>query len=101
MKIDQIDINYNAKITFEDNTQALIFAPRLINENRIGWKGWHCSAGVTAIEIYQNKVYSAACRNDFLGYIDQDWNLLDDYTICKLDKCSYCFTDLIQEKYQP
>lgn len=101
MTINQLDNNYNTKITFEDNSQVLIFSARLINENLTAYKGWRCAAGVTSIDLYQNKVFSAGCRNDFLGFIDQDWNLLEQHTVCKLDRCSFCFTDLLQEKYEP
>ena len=95
------DINHNARIVFEDNTEVLIFVNRLSNQNLTAWKGWHCAAGVKSIEIYKNEIYSGECRNDFLGYIDKEWNLIKKYTICKLDRCSGCTTDLLQEKYKP
>ena len=95
------DLNYNARITFEDSTDQLIYINKLSNEGLHKWQGWHCAAGVTAIHIYKNEVYSGECRNDLLGYLDQDWNLIDNYTVCKLDQCSGCTTDLLQEKYKP
>ena len=95
------DLNYNARITFEDSTDLLIYINKLSNEGLHKWQGWHCAAGVTAIHIYKNEVYSGECRNDLLGYLDQDWNLIDNYTVCKLDHCSGCTTDMLQEKYKP
>lgn len=97
----QNDINYNARVVFEDNTDVLIYVNRLNNENLTAWKDWKCAAGATAIYIYKNQVYGGECRNDLLGYLDQDWNLIDNYTTCKLDRCSGCTTDLLQEKYKP
>lgn len=95
------DRNYNSKVTFEDNTTALIYASRLHNENLNYWLGWHCDAGVNYIYIYDNEVYSGECRNDKLGTLDQDWELIDNYTICKLDRCSGCTTNLLQKKQKP
>jgi hypothetical protein len=95
------DLNYNARVTFEDDTGSLIYVNKLSNENLHKWQGWHCAAGVTAIHIYKNEIYSGECRNDLLGYLDQDWNLIDSYTVCKLDQCSGCTTDMLQEKYKP
>jgi len=94
------DLNYNARITFEDSTDLLIYVNKLSNEGLHKWQGWHCAAGVTAIHIYKNEVYSGECRNDLLGYLDQDWNLIDNYTVCKLDQCG-CTTDMLQEKHKP
>jgi hypothetical protein len=94
------DLNYNSRITFEDSTDLLIYINKLSNEGLHKWQGWHCAAGVTAIHIYKNEVYGGECRNDLLGYLDQDWNLIDNYTVCKLDQCG-CTTDMLQEKYKP
>ena len=95
------DLNYNVRVTFEDNTDLLIYVNRLSNENLHKWQGWHCAAGVTAIHIYKNEVYSGECRNDLLGYLDKEWNLIDNHTTCKLDQCSGCTTDMLQGKNKP
>jgi hypothetical protein len=95
------DLNYNSKITFDDGTTALIYANRLHNEKLDNWKGWQCGAGVNYIYIYQNEIYSGECCNDKLGILDQDWELVDNYTICKLERCSGCTSDLIQKKQKP
>jgi hypothetical protein len=95
------DLNYNSKITFDDGTTALIYANRLHNEKLDNWKGWQCDAGVNYIYIYQNEIYSGECCNDKLGILDQDWELVDNYTICKLERCSGCTSDLIQKKQKP
>ena len=95
------DPNYNSKITFDDDTTALIYASRLHNEQLDYWLGWQCDAGVNYIYIYNNEVYGGECRNDRLGILDQDWELIDNYTICKLNRCIGCTTDLMQKKQKP
>ena len=95
------DHNYNSKVTFDDATTALIYATRLHNENLDYWQGWHCDAGVNYIYIYQNEVYGSECCNDRLGTLDQALELIDDHTICKLDRCSGCTNDLMQKKQKP
>jgi hypothetical protein len=92
------DLNYNSKVTFADNTTALIYATRLHNEKIDYWKGWQCAAGVDSIYIYENTVYGGECCNDKLGVLTQEWELIDDYTICKLERCSGCTVDLMQKK---
>lgn len=94
------DLNYNAKITFEDGTSNLIFVNNLNNAKANLWEGWHCKAGVTAIYIYKNEVYSGECRNDRLGSLDQ-WELINEYTVCKQQRCFGCTTDMLQEKWKP
>jgi len=73
----------------------------LRNENIDYWPGWHCKAGVNAIYIYKNEVYGGECCNDFLGNLDQEWDLIDNYTICRFDRCGGCTFDLMQEKEKP
>jgi hypothetical protein len=50
------DLNYNARVTFEDDTDQLIYVNKLSNENLHKWQGWHCAAGVTA--IHNRQLYS-------------------------------------------
>ena len=95
------DLNYNIKVTIDDDSSAWIYSTRLHNEDLDHWQGWYCMAGVNSIYIYENTVYGGECKNDLLGYLDQGWNLIDNYTVCKLDQCSGCTTDLLQEKYKP
>lgn len=96
------DLNYNAKVTFDDSTTALIYANRLHNEEVDNWHGWLCTAGVTSIYIYQDDVYNGECCNDTLGKIlDKTWQLIDNHTICQLERCTGCTTDLMQKKQKP
>ena len=95
------DLNYNAKVTFEDGDSALIYVNRLSNENLNHWKGWICNAGVTGIHIYKNQVYGGECKNDLLGYTDQDWQLIENHAVCRQDRCLGCTADLLQEKQSP
>jgi hypothetical protein len=89
------------QVTFEDNSTTLIYANRLNNENLNKWQGWQCSVGVTGINIYKDEIYSGECRNDWLGSFSTGWNLLENPTICKLERCTGCTTDLMQHKWKP
>lgn len=95
------DHNYNTRVTFEDGSEVLIYANRLVNENLNNWKGWQCGAGVTGIHIYKDEVYSGECRNDRLGSFISGWELFNNPTICKLEQCIGCTSDLIQPKQRP
>lgn len=96
-----IDCNYNVQVTFEDNSTTLIYANRLNNENLNYWQGWQCSVGVTGINIYKDEIYSGECRNNWLGSFGTGWNLLENPTICNLERCTGCTADLIQLKWKP
>lgn len=90
------DLNYNVKVVFE-NSEALVYATKLHNEKLDYWQGWECAAGVNGIYIYEDKVFGGECCNDQLGTTDC-WNLIENYTICKRERCSGCTTDLMQAK---
>lgn len=93
------DDNYNIKVTYDDSTSGLMYANRLHNENLDYWKGWQCSAGSTGIYIYESDVYGGECLNDYLGKLGEEWDIIDGYTTCRLDRCTGCTTDLSREKF--
>lgn len=95
------DLNYNIKVTFDDNSLELVYATKLHNEDLDHWQGWHCMAGVNAIYIYENTVYGGECKNDLLGNLNSEWNLIENYAVCQRDRCSGCTIDIMQEKYKP
>lgn len=95
------DENHNLRVIFEDNDEVLIYANRLSNENLANWKGWHCNAGTTGIHIYKDDIYGGECRNDYLGSFVTDWQIFDQPTICKLDECKGCTSDLLYTKTKP
>jgi hypothetical protein len=92
------DNNYNIRVTFEDESELLIYANRLSNENLTNWKGWKCDAGVTGINIYKDDIYNGECRNDYLGSFNSNWDLFEESTICKMEYCKGCTSDIIQHK---
>jgi hypothetical protein len=90
--------NNNCEIFFEDGTSAKVFSDWLHNENLDHWEGWSCDAGITRISIEENfDVYSARCRNDYLGNLNNEWKLLEE-SICKREQCTGCTDDLVLKK---
>lgn len=93
------DVNYNVKVTLVSGN-ALVYATRLHNEQLDYWHGWQCAAGADSIYIYKDEIFGGECCNDKLGTIE-DWDLINNYTICKRERCSGCTTDLMQFKQKP
>lgn len=93
------DINYNITVTWDDGTTNNVYANRLHNEQLDYWQGWKCTAGATSIYIYESEVYGGECCNDRLGTLG-DWELIQQHTTCKLERCTGCTTDLTREKFK-
>lgn len=102
MNSNIIDSNYNVVAVTTDNKEHLLFADRLHNENLDNWQGWHCAAGSKYLVIDPNfDVYGSMCQNDYLGNLETDFKLLNEYTICKKVRCVHCTNDLMVHKYDP
>lgn len=71
-----------------------------LHNNQIDcWQDWQCNAGHTRIYIKSNlDVYGGECLNDYLGRLDQDWQLLPESTVCKRTRCTGCTDDLLTPK---
>jgi hypothetical protein len=77
----------------------LVEANWLHNNQLDQWQHWQCNAGVERISISPTgDVYGGDCRNDYLGHIDQDWNLLQQPTQCGKKHCNGCTDDLLVAK---
>jgi hypothetical protein len=94
------DIHCNAIVELQDGSEIKISANQLYDNNLHHWKGWHCNAGVTSIYIDVDfSVYSGTCKNDELGNLfDENFSFLNDYTICKKERCTACASDLYAGK---
>lgn len=69
------------------------------NENLDHWQGWECDAGRTRLYIdSDNNVFGGQCLNDKLGNLNSGWNILNNPTICKQQRCTGCTDDLIVAK---
>lgn len=91
---------YNCKITTNNGEQFLVDANWLHNKGIDQWQEWNCSAGSTRILIEADfAVYSGECYNDQLGNIITGWELLENLTKCKKDRCSGCTDDLLTTKF--
>ena len=90
---------YNCKVTLDNGATKFLDANWLHNNNHDNWKEWDCFAGVDRIFISADgTVYSGECCNDILGNIDAGWNLLENPTVCKRNRCTGCTDDLIVTK---
>lgn len=89
---------YNCRIYLDDQTEFLVAANWLNNNQLNQWQNWQCNAGAERIYIFPNgDVYSGECQNDYLGHIDQDWNLQPP-TRCRQKTCTSCTDDLLVAK---
>lgn len=84
-----------------DQSTYLIDANTMHNESLDSWKGWKCNAGYKRLAITPDGVVlSGECRNDYLGQLDGDWDILPGPTTCKRERCTGCTNDLMAEKYK-
>jgi hypothetical protein len=89
---------YNCRIYLDDQTEFLVEANWLHNNNLDRWQNWQCNAGVDRIYIDPvGDVYSGECENDYLGHIDHDWNL-HQFAVCQKETCTGCTDDLMVKK---
>lgn len=94
-------LNYNCQVTLDDGDKFMLYSNWLHNENYDHWQGWHCDAGRTRIIIDDKlNVYSGECKNDYLGNIKTGWELLNNGTTCKRERCTGCTDDLIVRKFK-
>ena len=92
-------IFYNCEVTTSDGSVYKINADSLHIDNLDFWENWHCDTGRTRIFIdVDGNVYGGMCRNDHLGHIDTDWQILKQSTICKKNRCINCTDDLMAAK---
>lgn len=90
---------YNCRVYLDDGTSFVMDANWLHNNNLDQWKDWNCYAGKDRLYIDPTgKIFGAECENDFIGHIDQDWELFEQPTVCKRTRCSGCADDLMVEK---
>lgn len=92
--------NYNCTIELTSNETYNVAGNWLHNAELDNWLGWKCRAGSMRISIDEDKVYSGDCKNDYLGTLDTEWNLISEYTVCKRETCTGCTDDLIVEKWR-
>ena len=93
---------YNCKIKLSNHQEFKIEANWIHTYNLDLWEGWLCSAGQDRILIdFDLKVYSGECKNDYLGDLVGDWNILDNPTVCNKKTCTGCTDDLITTKQRP
>lgn len=82
----------------DDQTEFLVEANWLHNNNLDHWLNWQCNVGLDRIYIDPvGDVYSGECKNDYLGHIDRDWNLQQS-TQCRQKTCTGCTDDLLVAK---
>jgi hypothetical protein len=90
---------YNCIVDTDAGTTHRIDANWLHNNNLDIWHGWKCLAGSDRIFVDSTGlIYSGECRNDLLGQIDSNWQLLENATVCNRDRCSGCTDDLMITK---
>lgn len=93
------DKNYNAIAYYSDGSNVRVYGQQLHNSDVDYWKGWRCDAGFNRIFVFPDgSVYGGECRNDYLGNLNDQFNILDQQTICQRDRCSSCTSDLILAK---
>jgi hypothetical protein len=89
---------YNCRIYLDDQTEFLVDANWLHNNNLDQWQNWQCNAGADRIYIDPvGDVYSGECKNDHLGHIDQGWDLQQSAQ-CRRKTCTGCADDLLVAK---
>jgi hypothetical protein len=97
-----VDPNYNCVVTLANGKEEFLFADRLHNENLDHWKGWKCAAGYNYVSIKPNfDVYGSHCENDYLGNLNDEFQILTEHTVCKKDRCIACTADLMVDKFSP
>lgn len=93
--------NYNCEITLDDGKIFRIYANWLHNQDLDHWQGWRCNAGSTRLSIDKNlDVWSGECKNDFLGNLKDQWDVMRSPTICRQETCGGCTDDLLTKKFK-
>lgn len=90
---------HNCEIKLDNGDKYRVGAHWLHNKNLDQWQGWLCDAGHKRIDIDQDfNVYSAQCKNEYLGNIFVEWETFSGPSICKQTRCTGCTDDLLQHK---
>ena len=93
--------NHNCEIILDDGTSFKVYANWIHNNDLDHWQGWSCAAGADRILITEElDVYSGECKNDYLGNLNTQWDLLEN-PVCKRSRCTGCTDDLLMEKSKP
>jgi MoaA/NifB/PqqE/SkfB family radical SAM enzyme len=95
--------NYNAIVHYDDGTTVNVFSTHIRLKGLNYFKGWKCKAGVERIFISSDlNVFSSQCENDFLGNLKHEsFELINDFTTCKQQRCGNNPDDIMMEKYLP
>jgi hypothetical protein len=72
------------------------------NHGLDNFKDWHCEAGSQRIFVDINgNIFNGECRNEKLGTLGKEWNLLNEGQLrCKRDRCTGCTDDLLALKFK-
>ena len=90
---------YNCEVITESGDKFLVDGNWLHNNNIDCWLDWKCNAGSDRIYITADlDIYSGQCKNDYLGNLLTNWDLLENPTVCKKQTCTGCTDDLILRK---
>lgn len=93
--------NYNCKITLSNGEEYFVYGNWIHNQDLDHWYSWDCNAGLDRLSIEADfSVYGGECKNDYLGNINSNWDILDKPTKCKRATCIGCVDDLIISKKQ-
>ena len=94
------DDNHNCEVKLTDGSSVRIHANQLHNKKMDRFQGWNCHAGHDRIYIdVDGSVYGGECMNDRLGTVE-DWSLLSEPTVCRLETCTGCTDDLMTNKWR-
>jgi hypothetical protein len=90
---------YNCEVTTTSGSVYKINADSLHTDKLDFWQNWYCDTGHHRIFIdVDGNIYGGTCKNDHLGHIDTDWQILSKSTICKRNRCVGCTDDLMTAK---
>jgi hypothetical protein len=92
---------YNCEIETNDGEKFRVSANWIHNNGMDHWQGWQCDAGHRRLDIDKDfNVHSGVCKNDYLGNLFGQWQVLDRPTVCKRERCVGCTDDLLIAKHQ-
>jgi len=97
------DENCNATVYYDDGSTVNIFATKIRLMDLDYFENWKCKAGVERIVILpDSSVFGGECENDYLGNLTNgSFNLIDNFTTCKQNRCGNNPDDIMMEKYLP
>lgn len=100
--INQTPQWHNCGTWFEDLSYTEINTDHLVANDKIGFNGWTCYAGVDQLYIdYDGTVYRGVCLNDGPVSHISDWiGMQDQPTVCQQHNC-VCNFDICVRKFSP